>query len=293
MSPCKLARGPIIDTATGTDVIGADSVACATNIQVSTPFEFSTMAGTGVSKQRGDLSTPLIDIKSAPTVKAAATSLISATTIHDNGYTTVSDNSGMTLQRDGLAHEEVRDGNMFRLLVVEKAKIDAEVNLAVARHRKTIIARMLKKMIEHRKRAHRPTDPDGCDGCALQMSRKLARRLKPDARRHGEDRGLVVGMHYITGLPADNDGNIAAVGLAVASRAEGKLVAWYHPVKPHSGDDVIAAFKECEFRLSQLFPPGEFRIARVHCDCEPSLIGPLIDKYGQPKQKGTTTTVLQ
>ena len=85
----------------------------------------------------------------------------------------------------------------------------------------------------------------------------------------------MVGMDYITGLPADNDGNTAAVSLAVASRAEGKSVAWYHPVKTHTGDDAIAAFIECEFRLSQMFPPGEFKIARVHCDCEPSLIGPL------------------
>ena len=52
-------------------------------------------------------------------------------------------------------------------------------------------------------------------------------------------------------------------------------MAWYHPVKSHSGDDAIAAFKEYEFRLSMMFPPGEFKLARVHTDCELSLIGPL------------------
>ena len=46
-------------------------------------------------------------------------------------------------------------------------------------------------------------------------------------------------------------------------------------MKSHSGDDAIAAFKECEFRLSLMFPPGEFKLARVHSDCELSLIGPL------------------
>ena len=49
------------------------------------------------------------------------------------------------------------------------------------------------------------------------------------------------------------------------------------PVKSHSGDDAIAAFKECEFRVSMMFPPGEFKLARVHSDCEKSLIGPLCD----------------
>ena len=99
--------------------------------------------------------------------------------------------------------------------------------------------------------------------------------MKPDAKRHAESRGHVGGLDYITGLPPDNDGNTAVLGLVVASRTAGQSVAWYQPVKSHSGDDAIAAFNECEFRISLMFPPGEFKLARVHSDCEPSLIGPL------------------
>ena len=67
------------------------------------------------------------------------------------------------------------------------------------------------------------------------------------------------------------------LGVVIASREKGQSVAWYHPVKSHSGDDAIAAFKECEFRLSLMVPPGEFKLARVHSDCEKSLIGPLCE----------------
>ena len=56
-------------------------------------------------------------------------------------------------------------------------------------------------------------------------------RLKPDAKRHAESRGHVGGLDYITGLPPDNDGNTAVLGLVVASRTAGQSVAWYQPVK--------------------------------------------------------------
>ena len=127
----------------------------------------------------------------------------------------------------------------------------------------------------HRKRGHRPADPIDCDGCGLQMTRKPATRLKPDAQRRGESRGHVAGVDYITGLPPDNDGNTAILGVVVASRKDKQSVSWYQPVKSHSGADAIDAFKECEMRIALMFPPGEFKLARVHSDCEPSLIGPL------------------
>ena len=107
----------------------------------------------------------------------------------------------MTLQKDGIAYEAVPDGNMHRLPVVDSAKIDAEVNHAITLHRKTVMARVLKKMILHRKRGHRPADPDGCDGCGLQLTRKPARRLKPDAQRRAESRGHVGGIDYIRLTP--------------------------------------------------------------------------------------------
>ena len=286
-SACTLDKGPVIDSATDTDVIGNDSVACATNVQSCKPFEFETISGGGVSNTRADLSTPLVELTAAPIVKSSRTSIVSTDTIHSQGYAIVSDSTGMTLQKDGIAYEAVPDGNMHRLPVVDSGKIDAEINHAIALHRKTVMARTLRKMILHRKRGHRPADPDGCDGCGLQLTRKPARRLKPDAQRRAESRGHVGGIDYITGLPPDNDGNTAVIGLVIASREKGQSVGWYKPVKSHSGEDAIEAFKECEFRVSMMFPPGEFKLARVHSDCEPSLIGPLADYL---KSKGVWPT---
>ena len=276
-SVCKLSKAPLIDSATDTDVIGTDSVKHATNVQTCKPFEFETISGGGVSNKRGDLVTPLLTMESAPIVDTARTSIVSTDTIHRKGFTIVSDVTGMSLHKDGVAYEAVPDGVMHRLPVADEGKTDASINLSVALHRKTVLDRVLRKMIQHRKRGHRPADPEDCDGCALNLVRKKANRLKPDAQRHSESRGLIAGVDYITGLPVDNDGNTAVLGVVIASREKGQSVAWYHPVKSHSGDDAIAAFKECEFRLSLMFPPGEFKLARVHSDCEKSLIGPLCE----------------
>ena len=76
--------------------------------------------------------------------------------------------------------------------------------------------------------------------------------------------------------------HLALWSMVVAPKGGGKSVALWHgtmqPAKSHSGSDAIAAFDECEFQISRMFSPGEFRISRVHSDCEPSLIGPLAAK---------------
>lgn len=275
-SHCNLKQGPVIDSATDLDIISSSDLACAEDVQSCTPVEFSTVSGNGVSKQRADLHTPLVSLIAAPVVKSAPNSIVSTSTIHDAGFTVVSSSKGMTLHKDGTATEAVPSGNMYRLPVTEGSKVDAEVNFAVAQHRTKIMARVLKKLILHRKRGHRPTDPWGCpDECGLQLSRKPATKSKPSSRHQGDSRGYVTGLDYITGFPADNDGNTAALGLVVAPKGGGRSVAWYQPVTSHSGSDAIAAFNECEFQISRMFPPGEFKISRVHSDCEPSLIGPL------------------
>jgi hypothetical protein len=110
----------------------------------------------------------------------------------------------------------------------------------------------------------------------MLLARRKAVRLSPTAERAGESRGYVAGLDYMTGLPPDNDGNTALLGMVVASRKDGKSVAWYQPVKTHSGPDAIAAFTECEHRISLMFAIGEFKLSRVHSDCEPSLIGSLV-----------------
>ena len=207
----------MIDSATDTDAIGSDSVACATNVQSCKPFKLETISGECVSKGRADLVTPLVTLVAAPVAKSSKSSIVATNTIHDVGHRIVSDSTGLTLHKDGLVTKAVPDGNMHRLPVVERSRVDDEMNCAVRLHRKAVMARVLKKMMLHRKRGHRPADTVDCDGCALQLTRTPTHRLKANAKRHGESRGLVAGIDYITGLPADNDGNAAAFGLVVAS----------------------------------------------------------------------------
>ena len=144
-SSCDLDRGPLVDSATDTSVIGADSFACVTNIQSCEPFEMETISGTVVSKQRDDLKTPLLTILGAPIVVSSKTSIVANTACHDQGYTIVSDSNSMTLQKDGVSYEAVPDGNMYRLHVVDIGKIDDEVNHAVSLHRKTVLARASRR----------------------------------------------------------------------------------------------------------------------------------------------------
>ena len=56
----------------------------------------------------------------------------------------MSDVTGMSLQKDGVAYEAMPGGVMYRLSVVDKGETDAKINLAVALHRKTIMSRVLK-----------------------------------------------------------------------------------------------------------------------------------------------------
>ena len=106
-SVCKLSKDPLIDSATDTDIIGTDSVAHATNVQSCEPVEYQTISGGGVFNKRGDLETPLLKLESAPVVSTARTSIVSSDTVHRNGYTIVSDVTGMSLHKDSVAYEAV------------------------------------------------------------------------------------------------------------------------------------------------------------------------------------------
>jgi hypothetical protein len=194
-SDCSLQQGPVIDSATDLDIIGNNDLACAKNIQSCDPVEFLTASGKGVSKLRGDLSTPLVDLTAAPIVKSSSNSIVSTATVHDAGFTIVSSSKGMTLHKGGLVTEAVPSGGMYRLPVTKGDSVDAEVNYAVAQHRNKVMSRVLKKLLLHRKRGHRPADPVGCpDGCGMQLTRKPARKSKPNARRHGDARAYVIGL---------------------------------------------------------------------------------------------------
>ena len=130
-SACAVLDGPIIDSASDTDVIGARDAKSATNVLEHKPFLYKTISGTGETKLRGDLKTPLVTLCSAPIVMSSQDSIVSHETLHGEDYTIVSDKDGTTLQRDGVAIEAVPSGKMYRLPVVPVERVDDEVNYAV------------------------------------------------------------------------------------------------------------------------------------------------------------------
>ena len=119
-SACRLDSGPLLDSATDIDVIGSPDLARAKNVQPCVPLKYDTIAGGGVCKMRGDLSTPLVDITAAPIIESSKVSIASMSTVHDQGYTDVSDSDGMTLQKDGVAHECV-PLHKYRYLLIKSA----------------------------------------------------------------------------------------------------------------------------------------------------------------------------
>ena len=76
----------------------------------------------------------------APIVSTAKTSIVSIDTLHQKGYTVVSNSSGMPLQKDGIACEAVPDGVVYRIPVVDTGKVDDKTHLAVALHKKKVLA---------------------------------------------------------------------------------------------------------------------------------------------------------
>ena len=216
-SPCMVTDGPVIDSATDTDVIGSRDAKHATNVLEHEPFKYSTICGEGETKLRGDLETPLVTLRSAPIVMTSHDSIVSNSTLHGEGFIIVSSEKGTSLVKDGIAVSAVPNGKMYRLPVAARGRVDDEVNYAVALHHKSNLARVLKKLQLHRKRMHRPADLIDCDVCPMLMNRRKAERLSPSATRVGEERGYVAGLDYITGLPPDNDGNTAILGFVVAS----------------------------------------------------------------------------
>ena len=59
-SACGLTDGPVIDSATDSDIIGGKDAGHATNVSENEPFMFQTICGEGETKLRGDLVTPLV-----------------------------------------------------------------------------------------------------------------------------------------------------------------------------------------------------------------------------------------
>ena len=82
-SACRLDSGPLPDSATDIDVIGSPDLSRAKNVQPCVPLKYDTIAGGGVCKMRGDLSTSLVDLTAAPIIESSKVSIASMSTVHD------------------------------------------------------------------------------------------------------------------------------------------------------------------------------------------------------------------
>jgi hypothetical protein len=77
-SVCVMPQGPVIDSATDIDVCcPADAKYAVRLFPFDQPMSYSTVVGSGSTKQTASLSTPLVEILEAPIIPGARTSLVS------------------------------------------------------------------------------------------------------------------------------------------------------------------------------------------------------------------------
>ena len=292
-SPCHLLKGPVIDSATDTDVIAGCDEKHAVNVSKVAEQSYGTVGGSAHTDKVGDLVTPLVTLHDAPVLPKAASSIVSHKSLFAAGFTVVSCSKFTALVRDNVAHLAVPDGNFCRLPTVPRRVVDAEINAAIAVGRKANMQREKLKILLHRKRSHRPKDPL-CDDCVQgQMVRAAAKRRGNSATHTGADRGLTGGLDFIVNLPPDNNGCVSALGLTVSgvnANGERFTVAHYQPVKGHTADEAVKAYDTCESAVLLLkCKPGAV-VGRVHSDCDPTLLGEKLVSHLRNKGVWQTST---
>ena len=110
-----------------------------------------------------------------------------------------------------------------------------------------------------------------CDESLSDTCKPRSIRGDPKAERIGSERGLVVGIDCIVGLPESKDGHNAVLVYLVAVAGKARMVVAV-PCIDRSGEVIVATFKEAASRVLRAFLLGT-QIARVHSDMEKSFVG--------------------
>ena len=186
--------------------------------------------------------------------------------------------------KDGSTYSAVPHGKQFRLPTKSEPKqTNAELAAAISKAKKHVLEEAAERLKTHRLHMHRPKDP-ACDTCAEALSQKTpATRTGGD--KTGSERGLVMSMDYIVGLPEDKDGNNAVLIMATAGDAR---IVDARACKDRSGKVALRTFQDGVARMMRYFPVGT-KIARVHSDEEKAFVGGELKDYIQNTMRAWPT----
>ena len=231
-APNAMPVTPVIDGASSYDVCKhSDCKYAKTVTSLDSPVQFSTVSALGSADEVAHIGTALVDMPDSIVVKTAPDSLCTHKTIHDNGFDAVVYMPGKcALVKGSEVYGALADKGMFRLPANGKPHSDARALDAVNKARKYWMKITFERMKAHMRRAHRPKSTD-CRTCLEALTDKPpSTRCAQDDAKSGSDRGLVVGMDYIVGLPTDKDGNTGVLVMVAASCVESSLydITLYH-----------------------------------------------------------------
>ena len=279
--------GAVIDGAAEDDIIaGSDAKHCS-EVHNDNSMTVQTVTGIQQIEHRGTLPMGMFKPMNGPLVKSAKRTLAALHKITAQGYTYVQQHRAAGLVKDGKVYECPPEGHFFRLpITVKESARAAEMRLAEAKFTAFAKERARSQALQRYKQLHTPkclTCPD--DSCDLgNIKRKPARRRK--GKPTGTERGLVLGLDFITDMPISVNGNKNGLNISEAEHDLG----WFIAIPDMTGASALEAFKEGITQILKFLPADKQFIARVHSDADKSIIGAELMSYLREKQWWQTTT---
>ena len=265
----------LIDSCTDTSVACENDLKHCSNSRQCTPVNIVSVTGKSVNDRKVDMPTVIGGVGSRVLPKAQK-SIIAQVDILEKGYGVVTlpgVGCGLVDINKPLGHPErviecPPEGNMYRMpTTCTPAARAVEMQRAERILRRWVQRRRLKQSLEHAK-THTPADMVDCDGCKMAgITKAPSERKEPHRyRKEAEQKfdGLDFTFDYITGLPPDNDGNIAAFHMEEAQHELGSVV----PCKTRSEDEALASFHEAMADILSRLPLEKRVVRSVHSDNE-------------------------
>jgi hypothetical protein len=207
----------------------------------------------------------------------------------EQGYTYVQTHRAAGLVRGQTVIECPPEGHMFRVPTGGTVSGQAaEMRLAEYRFKRFAHARARRQQLPRFEAMHKPrclTCPD--DACDIgNIKRKPAVRKVQGSMATSAEKGLVLNIDYVVGMPESAAGNTGAMNVSEATHNLGYLV----PTKGRDGPEALQAFQKCVQQIFRRLPVGKRHITRVHSDQEKSILGGELRNYIQQKGWWQTTT---
>ena len=223
--PCTV--GPIVDNAADDIILAASDSKHFSKIQTAPPVTVKTVVGSTTSSSRATMPVGTFEPLQGRVMSRANRSIAALDKLTEQGYTYVQLHRAAGLVKGDTVLECPQDGNMFRLPTGStQSGRAAEMRLAEAKFRTFAQARARQQQHARFKCMHHPKClicPD--DACDLgNIQRKPATRNVQGTLPTGADKGLVLSIDYIVGMPASAAGNTGGLNVAEVEHNLGYVV---------------------------------------------------------------------